>query len=119
MASVVSKDAFGISRLYWRIRIPGLDVADYLLDFHLLGIPLLEMAHSGASLFSLFSIFFDSLCTSWKVKSIGSSNILAPNNTGFNDGFTTQLSNVSISGTFYLVWGLVHQLYLVIKAGLH
>ena len=39
--------------------------------------------------------------------------------TGCNVGFATQLANVFIGGKFYRLWGLAHQLDLIIKAGLH
>ena len=39
--------------------------------------------------------------------------------TGCNVGFMTQLANVFIGRKFYRVWGLVHQLDIIIKAGLH
>ena len=99
--------------------MPRRDVANNLLSFHLLAVPLFEAANSGASLFILLSKVFDVLCPAWKVKIISLSTDGAPSMTGCNIGFTTQLSNVVIGGKLYRVWGLAHQLNLTIKAGLH
>ena len=57
VATDVSTDGFGSSHLDVHILMPGCDVADDLLSFHLLAVPLFEAAHIGASLFILFSIF--------------------------------------------------------------
>ena len=119
VATDVSMDGFRSSHLDVHIRMPGRDVAKNLLSFHLLAVPLFEAVHSGASLFILFSKVFNALCLAWKVKSIGSSTDGAPSMMGCNIDFMTQLANVVISGKFYRVWGLAHQLDLIIKAGLH
>ena len=99
--------------------MPGHNVANNFLSFHLLTVPIFEAAHSGASLFFLFSKAFDALCLAWKVKIINSSTDGAPSMSGCNVGFTTHLTNIVIGGKFYRVWGLAHQLDLIIKAGLH
>ena len=62
---------------------------------------------------------FDSLCLALKVEIIGLSTDGAPSMTGCNFGFMTQLANVVIGGKLYRVWGLAHQLDLIIMAGLH
>ena len=95
------------------------DVADNMLSFHLLAVPLFEAANSGASLFILLSKVFDALFRAWKVKIIGLSTDGAPSMTGGNFGFMTQLANVVVGGKLYRVWGLAHQLDLTIMAGLH
>ena len=115
----MSTDGFGSSHLDVRIRMPGRDVSEDLLSFHLLAVPLFEAVHSGALLFILFSKVFDALCPAWKVKIIGSSTDGAPSMTGCNAGFMTQLANIVIGGKLYQVWGLAHQLDLIIKSGLH
>ena len=53
------------------------------------------------------------------MKIIGSSTDGVPSMTGCNVGFMTQLANVFIGGKFYRVWGLAHQLDLIIKDRLH
>ena len=86
----------------------GRDVADDLLSFHLLAVPLFKAAHSGASLLILFLKVFDALCPARKLKIISLSNDGAPSMTGCNFGFTMQLANIAIGGKFYRVWGLAH-----------
>ena len=98
--------------------MPGRDVADDLLLFHILAVRLSEAAHSSDSVFMLLSKVFDALCTAWKVKIIISSTDGAPSIKGCNVGFVTQLANVVIGSKFYRVWGLAHQLNLVIKGRL-
>ena len=53
------------------------------------------------------------------MKIIGLSTDSAPSMTGCNVGFTTQLASVVIGGKLYQVWGLAHQLDLIIKARMH
>ena len=115
----VSTDGFGSSHLDVRIQRPGRDVADDIFSFYLLAVPLFKAAHSGASLFISFLKVFDALCPAWKAKIICSSTDSAKSMTGCNVGFTTQLANVVIGGKLYRVWGLAHQLDIIIKAGLH
>ena len=67
VATDMSMDGFGISHLDVRIQMPGRDVANDLLSFHLLAVPLYEESHSGDLLFILFSKVFDALCPAWKV----------------------------------------------------
>jgi hypothetical protein len=119
VASDVSTDDFGNSHLDVRVRFPGIQVGDDLLSFHLLAIPLFDESHSGASLFDFFVTVFDALCQDWKDKLIGSSTDGAPNMTGCNVGFTTQLANATNADGFYRIWCLAHQLDLIIKAALH
>lgn len=119
VASDVCTDDFGNSHLDVRVRFPGLDTGDDLLSFHLLAIPLFDESHSGASLFEFFAKVFDALCPNWKDKLIGSSTDGAPNMTGCNVGFTTQLANAVNGDAFYRIWCLAHQLDLIIKAALH
>ena len=81
--------------------MPRRDVADDLLSFYLLAVPISEAAHSGALLFILFSKVFDALCPAWKVKIIVSSTDGAPSMTGCNVGVTTQLAKVVIGSKLY------------------
>ena len=53
------------------------------------------------------------------MKIIGLSADGAPSMTGCNFGFMTQIANVVVGGKLYRVWGLAHQLDLIIKARLH
>lgn len=114
VASDVSTNDFGNSYLDVRIRFPGLEVGDDLLLFHLLAIPLFEESHTGESLFNFFVKVFDALCPMWKDKLIGSSTDGAPNMTGYNVGFTSQLATAVSWPAFYRVWCLAHQLDLII-----
>lgn len=117
VASDVSTDEFGVSHLDVRIRFPGVDVGDDLLSFHLLAIPLLSESPTAESLFQLFVKIFDAMCKDWKVKLIGSTTDRSPTMKGFQVGFSTRLAN-AVSGGFYRVWCLAHQLDLIIQEAL-
>jgi hypothetical protein len=119
-----SNDDGGDPHLDSRIRFPpiaGYDGGPEIeCGFHLLAIPLFSLAHSEETYADLVMKMIDALCPDWRMKLIESSTDGAGNMTGFNAGFSSVLRNESLcADSFYRIWCLAHQLYLVVKAAVN